>query len=256
MNQKTERPQEFSRDFVTFLTALTVATLLFLLFSEKFLYASGATRNIRMTMFPWVIAGGQTIAEGLNDFTGTLTEFPSRVHLLSVLGSLLVGLVLGPTLFFFAWRSRKIEEPSGGPFRILRASTIMFILGGIIMVSVVMPSLPSSIIQLVVSNNLRKAQAVQSTKDYMINDLNTIAFGAVQYHHLPKAIGGGDGSYAGFVLPGDLKKSANAAYELVSTAKDEIVLKGTSADHPSSSIAVHVDAGGTLGDWQYTGAFE
>ena len=255
MNQKTERPQEFSQDFITFLTALTVATLVFLFFSEKYLY-NGSVRNVRLTMFPWVIAAGQTIAAGLSDFSGEAPETISSVYRLSVLGSLLIGLVLGPTLFFFAWRDRKTEESSGEAFRVLRASTIMFILGGIIVVSVVMPSLPASIVHQVVSNNLRKAEAVQSTKDRMINDLNTVAFGAVQYHHLPKALGGGDGSYAGFVLPGDLKKTANASYELVSTAKDDAQLKATSLEYPSASIAVRVDANGELRNWEYTGEFQ
>ncbi|MGB2869118.1 MAG: hypothetical protein WBD36_11750 [Bacteroidota bacterium] len=255
MNQKTERPREFSQDFITFLTALTVATLVFLFFSEKYLY-SGSVKNVRLTMFPWVMAAGQTIAAGLSDFAGEAPETISSVYRLSVLGSLLIGLVLGPTLFFFAWRERKTEESSGEAFRVLRASTIMFILGGIIVLSVVMPSLPASIIQRVVSNDLHRAQAIQATKDCMMNDLNTVTFGAVQYHHLPKALGGGEGSYAGFVLPLDVKKTTNASYELVSTAKDEAQFKATSLEYPSASIAIRVDAAGEIRHWEFTGEFQ
>ncbi len=53
---------------------------------------------------------------------------------------------------------------------------------------------------------------ISSNKDAIINDLNLLASDAFQYALRPASMGGGEGSYNGYVIPTQLLENDNAAY--------------------------------------------
>ncbi|HTK81241.1 MAG TPA: hypothetical protein VL633_03035 [Bacteroidota bacterium] len=55
---------------------------------------------------------------------------------------------------------------------------------------------------------------ISTNKDAIVSDLNAIAADAFQYSQRPHGMGGGDGSFAGYAIPGVLASNDNATYSL------------------------------------------
>jgi hypothetical protein len=270
MNQKiestsspnTQQTSEFSSDFIRLLVALTAATLLLVFAFEHRAFTTFEHRAFptpkqalaQMYLFPWVVAGGHTIANGLSEFSG---ESPSSIvfaERLAALLGLLFGFVIGPTLFFFGWYSRRQDRESGSKGSILKGSAIISVIGGILTFAVAIPSIPGAYTQIRVSEYLHRAQATQDNKDQMINDLSIITYNAKQFRILPKSLDGGNGSYLGYTLSQPLAGTENGTYEISCTA-DDIAVKGVSKKYSDCRVSVHVDKEGHMVQWEYSGDF-
>ncbi len=254
MNPKTDSPREFSSEYLQLLVAITGATLL-LVFGFERLFSHQRFSPDVFIPFPWIVAAGQTIDDGLEMFTGKLPNIMSMSHRLALLADMLVVFVLGPTLLLMSWRKMRLvkEEQATSPVRGLW--TLLFVVGGVISFSAVIPAIPIAITQRSVATSLFHAQAVQTNKDYMINDLNFIALYAHQYRILPKSYGGGEGSFAGFTPTRGLVSTENGDY-IVSPSANQCLIKATSKLYPSAGISVLVNEAGQLRDWSYIGPFE
>ena len=263
MNQKTDgtespnaqQEQEFSPDFIRVLIALTGATLLLVfLFEYKILILSDHP-SIRIYLYPWVVAGGQTIANGLAEFSGkTPTVLAFHVRLAALLG-MLFGFVFGPTLFFFGWYNRRKDRASGTSNPTLKGSAVISVVGGMLTFAMAIPSIPTALIQHNVSSYLRSAQAIQENKDQLISDLNMIAVNARQYRILPRNFNGGEGSFLGYSIPQKLGATEVGTYTATITA-DDIMLNANSKKYSDCKISVHVNkegqfAGGLNFEGQY-----
>ncbi|HLF19846.1 MAG TPA: hypothetical protein VI704_03560 [Bacteroidota bacterium] len=260
MNQKTETlghqsTAEFTPEFVQVLVMITGATLALVFIFENIFSRPEFLREVPMTPFPWVVAAGYTIGDGLSMFSGKVPVPMPMSGRIIVMISLLVTFVVGPTLFFFGWRHRRLQGEAGRTTPILSLWTLLFILGGMLTFSATIPAIPVAIMQRSVSYNLREAQAVQHNKDFIINDLNMIAWNARQYRILPKVMSGGDGSFVGYSLPNVLASTENATYEVV-TSEKECAIKATSRIYPAATVSTKVKHDGRLWDWSYEGRFQ
>lgn len=249
----TQQTSEFSPDFVRVLVALTGATLLLVFTFEHRVFTAAERPLVPTYIYPWVVAGGHTIANGLSEFSGKTPALISTTERLATLLGLLFGFVIGPTLFFFGWYNRRKDRESGSKSSVLKGSAVISVIGGILTFAVAIPSIPMAYIQKSVSESIQSAQAVQDNKDQMINDLNMIAYNAKQFRILPKNLDGGSGSYLGYSLPKPLAATEYGTYEVSCTA-EEIILKATSKKYPDSRISVHIKKDG-LGLWEYSGDF-
>ena len=254
------RASEFSPSFLRWLISLTCGTLV-LFFVIDPLYRGRPFGEIGFSPYPWIVAGGQVISFGLQEFSGRPLEVPTATQRYSLLASLLVGLVVGPTLFFFGWRMNRIEKESGKKGSVFRASNIAFLLGVLVTFTIAVPAIPAAIAQRMVSHSLRNAQAVQRSRDAIINDLNWIRLFAEQHRALPQEGGGGGGTYIGFQIPSQLEANAEATYEIVNVFDSTVVMKASSKRY-DAGVMVTIDgrfarrfpAG--LRDWTYTGQFQ
>ncbi len=205
-------------------------------------------------VFPWIKAGGLTLANGLSEFSGKSPEPVSTVNYLLTILSLIVMYVVAPTLFFFRWRERrlaKIENP-GLSYQL---PTVSFIIGSVLLLYVIIPTIPTAIIQPMTFQNLKQAQTLSTNRDRLINGITAIAVNARQYRILPKRLGGGEGTYKGYVLPNELMSTQEGTFTVVAM-DDEVVIHVTSNEISSATILVHLGKDGILSQWRYADLFE
>ena len=244
---------DFSRGFVGILSAFAVGTLVIVFFFEQSNSGLQERFKIEGRLFvpiPWVSAGGQTIANGLAEFSGEVPQEVALPFRMQTLFSMVLVFVVGPTLLFLGWRTYRLESAS-----VFSKEWIVMVLGGILTFSVALPSIPMAILQRRVSQSLHKAQAVQTNKDEIINFIGgDIQLKVQQYRILPKTLGGGEGSFAGFTLPPDLAETEAGTFSV--TAMDSTVtLKATSRPYPNATVTVQY-TNMRYGNWEYTGDFE
>ena len=208
-----------------------------------------------LTPFPWVVAGGMTIDHGQQMFSGKIPELPTITTQISCLASILLVFVIFPTLFFFGLRTRAVERASGKELGILRWSTMQLVLGGMVTLGPAFLSVPIAIIQREVSSSLHKAQAEYQNKEAILYELNAVAMKLYEYRILPKELGGGNGSFAGFTLSKDLASTAEAHYKIELQDTVAIAL-ATSVKYPLGTIAATINKQGKFLGWKYSELFQ
>ncbi|MBI3006120.1 MAG: hypothetical protein HYY49_12000 [Ignavibacteriales bacterium] len=256
MNPKIEsdvKRAEFSPEFIQVLIALTGATLLLVFVFEHVFKLHTLYERYFFTPFPWIIAAGLTIADGLSKFSGEQPAVVSQGERLAVLANFLIIYVVAPTMFFFGWRHRRLLQDQGEGRRTLW--TFILIVGGMLTFSAVIPAIPAAIAQRAVSTSLRDAQAVQGNKDLMINDLNVLAWSARQYKILPKSLGGGGGSFVGYSPTGEIASTEEGTYSVEASA-NVCSVNARSKKYPYATIRLIIDERGKLQKWNYGGPFE
>jgi hypothetical protein len=269
MNQKIdsthEEPstnkEEFTRGFFPSLIFLTLVILIFVVASEnhgEWLYKHGSrafTSELSFfNLFPAIFSSGNTIANGLQTFSGKELT-PTNLSLeIRVLANILIIYIIIPTVFFFNWHRRRIENKSISTINSLSFSSVIYALSIILTISVSATAITSAIMSHPIRQSLEHALAIQSDKDALINDLDLIALDAYQYRLLPKELGGGEGKYTGFVIAPDRAKTQNGIYA-VTTSENQVTIKVQSLLFPSGIINLTVNEQGQTGDWQYEGVF-
>jgi hypothetical protein len=89
----------------------------------------------------------------------------------------------------------------------------------------------------------------------MIYEINTIAWKASEYRILPKELGGGQGSFAGYSLASDLASTESALYQ-VEPHDTTIVIRGISKQYSDAGITSTLCRDFKLKDRMYKGKFE
>jgi hypothetical protein len=110
-------------------------------------------------------------------------------------------------------------------------------------------------IAIAVGLSLFTAQAIQSNKDAIINDLSNLAAQAYQYKVRPSSMGGGQGFYTGFTIPSKLQSNANASY-VATPAASTVAFVATSVANPTCAISAVLDSDGKLGSIVGTNDFQ
>jgi len=152
---------------------------------------------------PHMKAGALTIQSGLDEFTGNQPKPMSARAASGLALGFLLSYVIGPVLLLQWLRRRLIGERDKLP----RLSTI----AGVFLTAFwIFLAIPGFIGQFQVSARLKTAQSVQMAKDDIINALTLVANAAQQYRILPKRLGGGGGSFEGFVVPAEFAGSSDA----------------------------------------------
>jgi len=231
-----------------------VIVLCGILIPSIFFRSYNTTGGFFLSPFPWVIVGGMTIEHGLQMNSGTIPEIPSIATQLGCLGSILIVFVIGPTLFFFGIKSRAVERAAGKELSVFRWSTLQVVLGGMVTLGLALISIPTAIIQREVSSNLHKAQTEAENRDAILYEMNSIALKLYEYRVLPKELGGGSGSFAGFTLGKDLSTTSDAQYTL--ELQDTLAIaKATSVKYPLGTVTATINRQAKFSKWQFSELF-
>jgi len=256
MFQKTES-SEFAPGFIWQVLLLTAIVFALVLFSGG-LFRSPQPQAVNtpgIVVFPWTLAGAHTIENGLLAFSGKPAQPLSGRDQVRALAGLLVVAVICPTIYLLRWRRRRVSiqaNHASTPWRIydvLHGFCAVFVL--FIAVAVV----PIGIYAEITHQNLREAQAEQSNRDAIINEINFIAINLTQYYMLPTEIGGGNHSYSGYKLPDSSSRTQVATY-VVKPSDQNVRIHAESIQYPSSWVDASVDSLGRLGQWTYEGRFK
>ena len=98
------------------------------------------------------------------------------------------------------------------------------------------------------------ASSTGANRDALINDINNIAASAKSYRSKISAMGGGGGSYVGYVLPDKLNNNDDGSFSLA-ISPASIVITGTSA-LGYGTVEATIDSNGAAGNWNYTGELQ
>ena len=204
-------------------------------------------------LYPWILAAGQTIANGLTEFSGhALDQVDTAMHRGTLLSILLSG-ILTPTLTLLLM-GKKLSAPMRG----------VYLLSLIVATTLAVTVVPTGYIGYRVRVDMREAQAIQTNRDFMINDLGTIAWKLREYRILPKGLGGGQGSFEGYVLPAALAETEDGRYVIgpassgtnAASVLAMVRIHATSKKFQGCEVDVVVKEHGELRDWSYTGQFQ
>jgi len=111
-------------------------------------------------------------------------------------------------------------------------------------------------IAIAVGISMFSSSNIQANKDGIINDLNNLAANAYQYRIRPTTMGGGGGSYVGYVVPTKLQTNSNGSYTTTSVAAASITFKGTSTQNANNTVTCTLDSTGALKSFTYAGEFQ
>lgn len=259
MKQTTDAPtpvstedqkSEFAPGFVRWMVTLTVLTLSFV-FLNSFVFERSGFSFI--SPIPWSTAGGLILQQALTQFSGGHPEVASLAVRLGMLGGLLLAVVLAPTAFFFSWRKLLIGEKKGS----VRPANIGFIVGGVVVLFYALSVGFGAILQQKFFGSMQATQALGENRDAMIHELRVISLDAYQYKILPRSLGGGAGSYSGYDIPADMRKSEDASYRIVSVGDSILTLEGASARYNGAAAEAVYGGDGTMkGPFAFRGAFQ
>ena len=100
------------------------------------------------------------------------------------------------------------------------------------------------------------AQSIASNRDSMISDLQHLSLLAYQYRITLRTMGGGQGDYTTFIIPGEMQSNSNATYSITDAQVNTLTLKGVSANSAANTITATVDSHGKLGGLVFGGEFQ
>lgn len=257
MSQRTDPPRldersEFTPGYLSGLVAMTVLVLVLVFIVTPFIGNPLNAFKIRSAPMPWlyawVLAAGQTIANGLSEFSGETPGLVEPEMRWAALTSLLLVGVLAPTLCLTLMQTTPLASLSN--FR-----RGFYLLGVIIAGTFSLTVLPTAYIGYNVRMNLRSAQAIQENKDQIINELNFIAAKAHEYAIVPKRLGGGEGSLAGFAVPTSLHHSEQATYTMTLEGGN-LDVEAVSKPYEGAKVNLTIDGRGNMMGWEYSGQFQ
>lgn len=256
MFQKTES-SEFASGFIWQVVLLTAIVFALVLFSGRLFRSQQreAVGTPAIVVFPWTLAGGHTIENGLFAFSGKPPQAVNAKTQVRTLAGMLVVAVICPTIYLLRWRRRRVSIEATHDPTPWRISDVLHALCAVFVLLVAAAILPIGVYSAIMHQNLREAQAVQSNRDAIVNELNFIAFNLSQYYILPKEYGGGNHSFDGYKFPKEASKTAEATYSVTPHAQT-VGIHAESVLYSSCRIDVRVDSLGRLGQWVYGGPFQ
>lgn len=93
-------------------------------------------------------------------------------------------------------------------------------------------------IAVVVGFNMFNANAISSNRDGIVYDLNNLGAMAQQFWRRPGAMGGGDRSFTGFIIPTHMDTTPNGTYA-ATVAAQSITIVGTGNEKYNGNPVVH-----------------
>ncbi len=255
MFQKTDS-SEFAPGFLWQICLLAVLAIGFVMFAQRTI---GKEKGVSVTLsqtvlYPWVLAGGHTIENGLLAFSGKLPQVPRVEDQARILAAFFISMIFCPTSFLFEWRRRKLSGKASKERGPLNSSSVLYALTGALTLYIGVSILPIAYISKSSFDSLRHAQAVQSNRDAMINEINILDMRLEEYFILPRRLGGGDGSFEGFTPSQEIATTQDATY-MVTGKKSEADIRATSIRYPTCWIEVKVDTARHMSQWAYGGEF-
>ena len=257
MYQKTDSP-EFTAVFLWQLALLSLIVLALVLFSDKLMNPDQRHPVVEtppIVIYPWVIAAGHTIQNGLLAFSGKPAEAVNGKDQVRALATLIVVMVFLPTVFLLRWRRRALAVEPTMQTTSWSLSRVFYFICGVLVIYLSVGALPIAVYGEMMRNRLRDAHAVQTDRDAIVTELNFLDYDLFQYYVLPKEAGGGNHSFDGYTLRENFARTGVATYK-VTTSSQTVSLHAESIHYPSASINVKVDSLGRMAWWVYKGKFE
>ena len=260
MSQKTDS-QEFAPGFLWQIVLLTIVAMGILLVSRGTLswHLSRDSQwggvSFPITLYPWVYGGGHTIANGLRAFSGQAPIITPVAQRAATLMLVLISMVVCPTVFLLEWRRRRMKDEATVQHPPLRISGMLYILCGWVTIVSGVGLAPVAYFSEVTIADLRHRQAIQDSRDVMINELNFLSVDAAQYYILPKKLGGGEKTFEGYSIPEKFAKTEEATYT-VTNSKNAASFRAISLRFPSCAIKMQADSMGKMAGWKYEGEFQ
>lgn len=88
--------------------------------------------------------------------------------------------------------------------------------------------------------NLFRANAIESKRANITNELVNLASLAQQYFMKPKALGGGARSFSGWKIPAELVTTANGHFTITGSADDNVVILGIGNEVVTNNDSIKV----------------
>jgi hypothetical protein len=112
-------------------------------------------------------------------------------------------------------------------------------------------------IAIAVGLSLFSAQSIESNRDAIINDINNLNAHAYQYYIRPTSMGGGGGTFVGYVIPLKMSSNDNATYVASGPTTTTITFTGTSTSgNGTVANTFSATTGKVTGAYAFTGNFQ
>lgn len=94
-------------------------------------------------------------------------------------------------------------------------------------------------IAIAISIQLFRQNAIDSKRDILMNESANIASIAIGYYKRPVSFGGGGKSFAGWVIPPELRATVNGNYTAV-VYRDSVIITGTGTEVVTGTDSIKV----------------
>ena len=204
-------------------------------------------------VYPWITVGSTTLRYALRGFDLPMPSVAgAKIYLLA---GMLLTFVFCPTIALFGWRTRRLERQHLGAHYRPALTTLSSIGYGIcaVVVSFVVLSIgPLTLVQTATLTSRCESEEARLLRYETLSEMDHVVSDVVQYRFLPKEIGGGSGSYAGYRLPTKLARTEKAEYT-VDVKPDTVLVKAESALCATNTIRVTLNSVGRKGFYMYEG---
>jgi len=247
MNLKTEpgatsgqnEPKSFTNAFLLQISVLALFALLVMIFAER--SAPSAYRRLLINdpfLLTWI---GAVNSISWLDEPGVL-PLSNRIIIFS---SMLLSFVVLPTFFLFGWRSRRLDQSHrvAAPSRSLGIGSIAYVFSMIATMFIAVVVGPLTVFQ-----QMRHVSSCENNNARLLrykvqHEIDVLTASAFQYRILPKAEGGGGGSYLGYGIPDTLARTEIAEYTAQVSA-DTVSYVAESAFCETDRMTVKLDPNG------------
>jgi uncharacterized membrane protein (DUF485 family) len=170
------------------------------------------TLKFFFALFPYIVAGGIRIQEGLDRFSGVPPSVGLRIEHIVLLVSLIVMYIILPPLIQWTLERRRQwrQQPEKKKFPVTLA--LMVGITGLFVLTLLLSPIFYSI-STGVFKSLQESQNVQSNRDALIHDLNVLALKAQSFYYVETSFGGGGKRWM------DIERKDNSTFTL-----NEIIL--------------------------------
>jgi len=96
-------------------------------------------------------------------------------------------------------------------------------------------------IAIAISVQLFKSNAIESKRDLLIEETNSLAAMAIQYYKKPQEIGGGGRSFMGWEVPPQMVQTFNGNFMRAVVNANEVIITGTGSEAVTDTDSIKVE---------------
>lgn len=96
-------------------------------------------------------------------------------------------------------------------------------------------------IAIAISVQLFKSNAIESKRDLLIEETNSLAAMAIQYYKKPQEIGGGGRSFMGWEVPSQMVQTFNGNFMRAVVNANEVIITGTGSEAVTDTDSIKVE---------------
>jgi hypothetical protein len=96
-------------------------------------------------------------------------------------------------------------------------------------------------IAIAISIQLFRSNAIESKRDLLIEETNSLATMAIQYYKKPQAMGGGGRSFTGWEIPSQMVQTFNGNFMRAVVSANEVTITGTGSEAVTDTDSIKVE---------------